>query len=66
MISKPYNPKRFRVSNIWNAHYEKLLVAVKPHLAGRVDWHTAKYYQIEGYTPEEAVEREIKHHESER
>ena len=45
---------RLKVKPAWMAKVEKLVVAARPNLAGRMDWTTAEYLWRMGDSPEAA------------
>lgn len=43
----------------WMAEYERLVVAAKPELTGRIDWDTATYLYLSGVSVTAAAQRAI-------
>ena len=41
----------------WMAEFSDKLIALKPEMAGKIDWDTASYLYNQGANPEEAVKR---------
>jgi hypothetical protein len=39
----------------WMARYNNIIVTTRPELSGKMDWDTAMYLYLQGYTVEDAV-----------
>ena len=51
-------PSKAQKQQFWMAQFEKSVLAIKPELAGKIDWTDGPYYFfLTGLSPEEAAHR---------